>query len=878
MRQAWLWTSATLAILLVAALAIRSNPNKRQTLGSRRAEQIRAAIANGERETDDPSERAEEIRRWQDARRKGADKTPFDQPQDALVDFLARRLPEGEVTLSPANYAPALEQASGMETYSTALQQFLPRNPVPPADPSGGGSGEDASTSALGAWTALGPGNIGGRTRAILIHPTTPDVMWASGVAGGIWKSTNGGATWTPKADLLINIAVNSMILDPRNPDTLYAGTGEGFFNGDAVRGAGVMKSTDGGEHWAQLPSTTSSDFYYVQKIVMSKGSSQRLYAATRTGIFRSTDAGATWAKMLDKTSVNGCMDLAIQTDRALANVFAACGSFAQAAVYRALDTSSPQTWTSVLSPTGMGRASIAIAPSNQNTVYVLGSRFSDHQVLSVYRSTSSGSSGTWTSQLDLSGGNPNATLNAQLLTNPVYGVLTQCGFGATQIIAQGWYDNIIAVDPKDPNRVWVGGIDLFRSDDGGQNFGEASFWWFTPGVDPEYAHADNHTIVFHPQYDGVGNKTMFVGSDGGLFKTVDARAGVSYSPTPITPASPVCGNDDVANIVHWTNLNNGYAVTQFYDGAVYPGGNTFFGGTQDNGTLRGTTGGGPNAWDTIRGGDGGYVALNPGNTNMFWVENTGLSIQRSSNGGTSYQSVISGINEAGGNFLFITPFTQDPATASRMWIAGAFMWRADGAANAVPPNPYWTRASPFLGARVGAIAVAPSDSNRVYAGTGTGGAAVNGTVFTTNIGLTAIGTTVWSGSKPRADQNYVSWIAVHPTAPLTAWATVSTFNAGANTGHVFKTINGGTSWTNIDGSGATGVPDVPVHCVVVVPSDTNRIYIGTDIGVFVTLDGGLTWNRENTGFANVSIYSMKIESGFLYAFTHGRSVWRVAL
>ena len=141
MRQAWLWTGATLAILVVVALAGRSHPNTPQAVESRRARQIRAAMANGERDADDPRERAEEIRRWQEARRKGAEKTPFDQPEDALVDYLARRLPEGETTISPANYAPALEQASGMETYSTALQQFLPRTPVPPGDPGAGGGG-----------------------------------------------------------------------------------------------------------------------------------------------------------------------------------------------------------------------------------------------------------------------------------------------------------------------------------------------------------------------------------------------------------------------------------------------------------------------------------------------------------------------------------------------------------------------------------------------------------------------------------------------------------------------------------------------------------------------------------------------------------------
>src|SRR5207302_422280 len=133
----------------------------------------------------------------------------------------------------------------------------------------------------------------------------------------------------------------NSLILDPRNPSHLYAGTGEGFFNADAIRGAGIMQSLDGGETWATLPATSTSDFFYVQKMIMSKGSSQRLYAATRTGIWRTTDGGGTWNLVLNPGLVNGCMDLAIQTDRPLALVFATCGTLladgsTTAAVYRA--------------------------------------------------------------------------------------------------------------------------------------------------------------------------------------------------------------------------------------------------------------------------------------------------------------------------------------------------------------------------------------------------------------------------------------------------------------------------------------------------------------------------------------------------------------
>lgn len=818
------------------------------------------------------AERDADVTAWQQAWAGRGEKTPFDAPQSRMAHFLEKRLQPGATTISPSDYEAALAQMTDMPVYSTLQkrQVVAPRAGMRTRQASSGGS-------FASGWEAMGPGNIGGRTRALLIHPTTPSTMWAGAVAGGIWKTTDGGASWSPKADLLVNIAVNSVLLDPRNPDVLYAGTGEGFFNADGVRGAGIMKSTDGGETWTQLPSTNTPDFRYVQKIVMSKGSSQRLYAATRTGIFRSNDAGASWTKMIDATAVNGCMDLAIQTDRALANVFASCGTFAQGTVYRALDTAGAQTWSAVMSVPGQGRTSLALAPSNQNIIYALAAstvagNFNDG-LLGVYRSTTGGTAGSWTARV--TNASP-VKLNTALLSNPVYVFLADCGYGAAnQYLNQGWYDNTIAVDPKNPESVWVGGIDLFRSDDGGQNFGQASHWWFTRGVDPEYAHADHHGVVFHPQYDGVNNKVMFNTGDGGIYKTLNARAPVAYTPVPFNSATaPVCGAQP-AGMVAWQGMNTGYQVTQFYHGAVYPDGNTFFGGTQDNGTVRGTTGA-ANAWSEIRGGDGGYVALNPNNTNMLWVENTGLSIQRSTNGGATYSAFTGGITEAGGNFLFIAPFAQDPNSADRMWAGGAYLWRTSAATSVPAPAAPWTRASTFLGARVSAVAVSPLDSNRVYAGT-----AAQGNVYTSGSANSATGTTAWSSSKPRPGTPYISWITPDPVAAGTVYATISTFNSVGSVGHVFKSVDFGATWTNIDGSGATGIPDVPVHSLVVDPLNTLRMYVGTDVGVFVTLDGGLTWARENTGFANVVVESLVLKNTaprYLYAFTHGRSVYRVAM
>jgi photosystem II stability/assembly factor-like uncharacterized protein len=822
-------------------------------------------------------ERDADVTRWQVAGRSMDGAVAFDQPQSAMTFFLEKRVAEGSTALAPSDYEEAVKHASKMPVYSTFEGKI-----VSAANPDAQGSvvtrsagNALAKSGALASsWQALGPGNIGGRTRGLLIHPTTPNTMWAGGVAGGIWKTTDGGSSWVPKADLVVNIAVNSLILDPRNPNNMYAGTGEGFFNGDAVRGAGILTSTDGGETWSRLPSTNTPDFYYVQKIVMSKGSSQRIYAATRTGVMRTTDGGATWTKVLDGAAVNGCMDLAIQTDRALARVFASCGTFAQGAIHRALDTSSAQAWTSVFSPPNMGRTSLALAPSNQNIIYAMAASIeagaASDGLLAVYRSEASGGAGTWTTRVT---NTSPTTLNRHLLSNPVFANLTACGFGAGQLLNQGWYDNFIAVDPVDPNIVWAGGIDMFRSNDGGQNWGQASQWWFTKGVDPEYSHADNHGVVFHPNYNGTTNKIMFSHSDGGISMTSDARAPVSFSPDPIGPASPVCGNT-APGTVAWTSKNNGYQVTQFWHGALYPDGNTFFGGTQDNGTLRGSVGA-PDAWDEIRGGDGGYVALNPNNTNMLWVENTGRSLQRSTNGGASYASFTGGLTEPAGNYLFTTPFAQDPSNPDRMWIGGALPSRTTAATLIPSPAVPWTRAGQFFATRISAWGISPLSSDRVYAGTQTG------TVFTTNAGTTATIATVWASSKPRTGSSYVSSVTPDPVNATTVYATVSTFNSATGSGHVFKSTDSGATWTNIDGAGATGIPDVPALTIAVDPTNTQRLYVGTDIGVFVSLDGGANWARENTGFANVIVEKLLIKDTAprsIYAFTHGRSVFRAAM
>ncbi|HEX6832539.1 MAG TPA: hypothetical protein VF132_03305, partial [Rudaea sp.] len=762
---------------------------------------------------------------------------------------LSQRLPEGETALDYSLYAQARTAANSLKWYSLSQNRIL--KPLP-----------DGQLSELSTWQTLGPGNIGGRTRVLRFDPNNPNIIYVAGVAGGLWKTTNGGASWTALTDLAANLAIVSMVIDKNNPQRMWAGTGEGVFNSDAVRGAGIFMSTDGGLNWARLASTNNSDFYYVNDLLQSPNSPNVLYAATRGGVFRSMDAGSSWTNVVDTSAaalnlLGGCFNLASPTNVAPDTVLAACGSFGSPGngiVFRNTDAAGAGTWNNVLSPTNMGRTSLAIAPSNQQIVYALvaaGEQAASPAIvrdglLGVWRSTDGGA--TWSPKLTNSGTNANNNL---LLSNPLEARLVDCGFGASNAtLNQGWYDNVIRVDPVNPDRVWVGGVDLWRSDDQGANWGVASYWWFPTSADdpvygPHFAHADNHGIYFHPAYDGATNKQMFVTSDGGIFKTLDATAPVGTDASA-SPNNSICGeNDATLPAIAWTNLNNGYGVTQFYDGAVYPDNTQYFGGTQDNGTNRGSDATGPNAWTQLIGGDGGYVAVNPTNTQVLYGETTGLSIRKSVNGGATFSSATSGIT--GDTGLFITPFIMDGNNPNRLWTGGIRLWRTDNSATS------WIRAaSDASSTPFSAFAVARYYSDLVAAGSSGGRIYVIKTA-TTNTSATPLPTFI----APRS--GYVASLAFDPTQTSsnlnakTLIATYSTFGGGA---HVFKSTNSGATFTPIDGTAGAALPDIPVSAIAIDPttSGAQRIFIGTDIGVFVTTDGGQTWVRENTGAANTQI------------------------
>ena len=697
-------------------------------------------------------------------------------------------------------------------TRGVAHAKAMTARPQPNA-PDGGGIG-------AAAWTWLGPGNIGGRIRSIVISPTNANAMWIGSVSGGIWRTTNGGTTWQVVDDFMANLAVSTLIIDPGNSAIMYAGTGEGFYNADGIRGAGVFKSLDGGTTWAQLASTADSNWQYVNRLAFSPNGAT-LLAGTRSGTWRSTNGGTSWTRVIVTETLDVNFD---PTD----NLKAVASGYYGRVWYTA---DGGVTWNPASGVSGSaGRVELAYAPNTPTTVYAS----ADLSSGTLYKSTNGGQSYT----------------------------LVSSGYG--YLGSQGWYDNIVWVDPTNANIVIVGGIDLWRSTNGGSTFTQISQWYNAPYS----AHADHHAIVNDPNFNGTSNTTVYFGNDGGFYRASNVYTVVGTS--------------------GWQELNNNLGITQFYGAAGNSSSGVIIGGTQDNGTLRYL--GGTETWDDMYGGDGGYNAADSTNSNYFYGEYVYLNIHRSSNGGTS-SDYISGqywtglawawkstpyrIDDAQlSQANFIAPFIIDPNTATRLLAGGRSLWRTNDArtANTTTTGPTWASIKAPTGgnSNISAIAVAAGNSSLIWVGHNNGDvySTTNGTVVSPTWTRADLGT-------PTLPARQVTRITIDPANTQRVYVTFGGFSAD----NVWRTTNGGATWTDITGSGLTGLPDVPVRSLVINPNNGNWLYVGTEVGIFASEDGGATWGVPHDGPANVSVDELFwLDSNTLIAATHGRGLYKAVL
>jgi len=563
-------------------------------------------------------------------------------------------------------------------------------------------------------WTPLGPGNIGGRTRALVIRPDSPDMMWAGTAGGGVWKTEDGGQSWQPVDDLMANLAVACLVIDPTDPNVLYAGTGEGFSNLDAIRGAGIFRTTDG-ERWSQLPATAGTGFLQVNRLAISADGTV-LLAATPTGIWRSVDADRlTWAQ----TAAGPFADIDFHpTDSG----HAVAASLHDGQAYVSTDGGASWTAASHDDPWN-GRVEVTYAAADPSIVYASVQGLHGE----IWRSDDGGRSYA-----------RRASRNAQ-------------GEPADYLGEQGWYGNSIwAGDPTDADFVVVGGIDLWRSTDAGDTLTPISDWQGSP----RSAHADQHCIVAHPQFDGHGERRVYFGNDGGVFRADDVQ----------TVGSSADRTDG------WTELVNSFTVTQFYSGAGNPQSGAIVGGAQDNGTVVFTLQGGPEGWTSMFGGDGGFCAADPTDPSCFYGEYVYLNIHRSLDGGRNAE-FISGNFWTGQDWqwklppfripdaknqkaLFIAPFVLDPNEPHRILAGGLSLWRTNDAKtpNTNTRGPSWSSIKSPTGAFISAIAIAQGNPDLVWVGH------ANGDVYCTR-----------NGTKP--NPIWPRWTATAPIPCRTATA-----------------------------------------------------------------------------------------------------------
>jgi len=800
---------------------------------------------------------------------------------------LDKRLPSGQDYLPMDAYKNANQKRQNLKQFSTKTGKYEILNEL---------SNKSKTQKMSTAWEPLGPGNVGGRTRALIFHPTNNNILYAAGVSGGIWKSENSGEEWFPLADNMANINVGALAIDNNQPKTIYAGTGELYRKTlrpySSMTGAGIFKTIDGGETWLQLSATVNEDFMYVSDIVISPNNHKTLYAATNTGVWRSIDGGITFNQTLYPNDglgnklYEGCNDLSIREDKQDDWVLVTCSSRStddryylpgllpdtcngpcDARIYVNTDAHDSDNWQVTLSEDGMGRTQMSIHQANQNIIYASSANTDggpdlngdtipdlDNGLHAIFRSDDGGLN--WQATLRNTDDN---ILNTQLFSYAEGALGSYCG-GSTWYYSAGWYNQAIVVNPINPDEVWVAGMEIYRSKDGGRNFGMASHWdalyYDDPNVHGAYVHADIHSLAFHPQYNGTSNKSLYVTNDGGIHFTEDSSKNVDFG-NQAACYPPTDG-------IQWQGLNNNYGVTQFYTGAVFPDGKAYMGGAQDNGTNYGDDTRGVNNWYEVTGGDGSELAINPQNLDNWYLSSQNANIYRTFNRGASFRNIKAGLS---GGFIFITPFKLDPNNPNRIYVGGQYLWRSDNQGNS------WSAAGPFLGSTynslISALAIAPGNSSHViYAN--------QSKIYVTRSALNNNAPAV--SSSPRT--GWVSSIEFEPNNAQVVYATYSTFGGA----HVYKSTDGGNSWNSIDGEGTGKLPDVPVHSIAIDPNNVQRLFVGTDLGVFVSIDGGQNWLVENTGFSQAITERLVINqptdgsTPYLFAFTYGRGVWRVPL
>jgi hypothetical protein len=646
----------------------------------------------------------------------------------------------------------------------------------------------------LGDLTELGPGNVGGRTRAFCIDVRDSSRYLAAGISGGIWESNSSGFSWNPVQDDAANLSVTGLAQDPFNPNHWVYCSGEPAGNSAGIPGAGIFESWDDAQTFQLISGTGVSPFLYAWRILFSPVDSGTFYVATATGgLWRTQNQGQQFEQVFGNSNVT---DL-----HALPSGTVVIGVHGQG-VYRSYTGASGSfVLSSAGLPPNFRRIEMAVAPSDSSTWYAILENSNGDDVVGVYRTTDAG--GSWTLR-----GNPS-------------------GFGIRFFFP--WYCLALEVDPLNAARILVGSVTSGFSTDGGTTWDEL----------PD-SHADYHGFTFLP-----GQNNVFVAyNDGGLYRYTFQQVNTAFV----------------------QSLNEGYRITQFYAGTYWPTGQTYIGGTQDNGTHQGQQVFG--GTKKLFGGDGGFAFKHQQINNVGYVSWQNGHLLRSDNIHEQFPDfdyILNGLDSdfddnVDENTWFISPFEGNPldgdqlyfVTRFRAWmsISRGSLWfpitapvanlYAIGVTNEVYPSIYFGGTGKFYRVLDAYGSVAGDEDN------------LSGTIPSSMAG------------------KFMSCIKASPVDTHTLFIGFSSYSTGPMMWKVTQ-ANASPVWTDITGDFPLGLP---VNSIEVSPWSEQILFAATDYGLYYTTDGGQHWLAENQ-IPMVSIHQLRMRSdGRLFVFSHGRGIF----
>jgi len=746
----------------------------------------------------------------------------------------------------------------------------------------------------LAAWTPIGPApipngqtttvtsSVSGRVTAIDVHPTNPNIAYVGTAQGGLYRTTDGGATWTAILDTASSLAIGAVTINPITPTQVFVGTGESNRSADSYAGVGLYRidnaesatPTINGPFATRVAGTgtaVSTGIAFtntsISKIVVDPTDQNRIFVGNTIGVYGlgSTSQGT--------GGVNGFVGLWFSENAQAATItFSRVGGVAGGGASAVTD--------------------IAFEPGSNNNLLVatqdLGAAPDDS---GIYRTTNAATasvagnvSPTFTRTLTLTSTTSNGSVlainkvGATVTTFAAFqsttsgAVVKSTDGGATWSAAitsaagfcggQCFYDTAIGIDPNDANFVYLLGSAtgtssriFARSTDGGTTFTANEI-----GL-----HADSHAVGIAPSNPSI----VYTGNDGGIFRTTDVKA---------------AGN------ISWTSLNTGqFLATQFMSLDTHPTDPNFtIGGTQDNGTNFLQASG---IWTRADFGDGGYAVIDqnaPDTTNVrmyhtYFNQTNAMGYARvtstanASDGnwtffGCGFAGTANGMTCTATAIRFYAPMERGPGNPNSLYFGSDVLYRSgDGGSNMtkVSQEPITS------GVAISAIGIAPGDDNVRFVGLANGG------LFGTTTGATTLTDFDPTNTVPN---NFVARVVIDPNNSNTAYVTLSNFAAGAQ--NVWKTTalnafaesNLAPTWT----AASTGLPAVPVNAFLVDPANSNNLYAGTDIGVYASTDGGASWTVFGTGLPRVAVFDMAIAgtgaSRKLRIATHGKGLWDIAL